>query len=73
MLDVHLVSDDHMRRYSIALSRGEGWEVRFEEDSTLCWKEMYSDWHRVERIRTRFEREVSVLMERGWRLDSVSR
>lgn len=68
MLDIHLVSNDHERRYSIVLSGEDGWEVRVEEDRAVRVRERYSDWHRVERRRTRFELEVSTLLERGWRM-----
>lgn len=73
MFDVQLVSDEHVRRYSIALAGADGWEIRLEEDRRLRWREIYSDWHRVERMRDRLEREMSQLVERGWRRDSVSR
>jgi hypothetical protein len=73
MLDLRLVSDGHVRHYSIALSGVEGWEVRCEEDRTVCWRERFTDWHRVERMRTRLEHEVSVLMKLGWQLQPLSR
>lgn len=73
MLDVHLVSDEHVRRYSIALRGGAGWEVRLEEDRTVRWQETVTDWHRVERMQSKLEREVEALLERGWRVRPVSR
>ena len=73
MLDLRLVSDDHVRHYSIALSGSEGWEVQCEEDRALCWRERFTDWHRVERMRSRLEREVSALIQLGWRLQPISR
>ncbi len=69
MLELQLVSEDHVRRYSIALAGTDGWEISLEEDRRLRWRETCSDWHRVERMRARLQREVSQLVERGWRLE----
>lgn len=68
MLHVNLVCAEHVRRYSIALAGAEGWEVTVEEDQAVRLKQKWSDWHRVERARGRLEREVSTLLESGWRL-----
>ncbi|MGE0449011.1 MAG: hypothetical protein AB7Q29_05440 [Vicinamibacterales bacterium] len=73
MLDLSLVSSNHVRRYSITLAGEEGWEVRLEEDRVLRKRETYKDWHRVEQMRTKVEREVSSLLEHGWTLQAVSR
>lgn len=73
MLDLRLVSDGHVRHYSIALCGAEGWEARCEEDRAVCWRERVTDWHRVERLRTRLEREVAALIQIGWRVQPVSR
>lgn len=68
MLDLSLVSSNHVRRYSITLAGEEGWEIKLEEDRVIRRRETYKDWHRVERMRTWVESEVSSLIERGWTL-----
>jgi hypothetical protein len=72
MLDVSLVSADHVRRYSIALAGADGWDVTLEEDRAVRWKETWTDWHRVERAWAQIDREVGTLLELGWRLEAVS-
>jgi hypothetical protein len=64
----HLRRADHVRSYSIGPAGQEGWEVRVEEDRTLRRVDHYRDWHRVERVKAAFEREVSDLTSRGWSL-----
>lgn len=55
----------HTRRFSIT-ETGRYWEVREEEDSRVVRQVVYDDWHRVERARMAFAREVNALCERGW-------
>ena len=57
---------DHVRRYSITSAGAGGWEVTLEEDRKLQRRDYYHDWHRVERARALFEREVTELTEQGW-------
>lgn len=57
---------DHVRRYSIAAVAPSGWEVKLEEDHEVRRRDLYQDWHRVERAIALFEREVVELRERGW-------
>lgn len=61
---------DHIRRYSIVFAGKFGWEVTLEEDRTLRRRDYYQDWHRVERARALFERELTELTEQGWRLSA---
>jgi hypothetical protein len=58
----------HVRHYSIC-SDSAGWEVKLEEDRTVRRLSHYQDWHRVERAKALFEREVMELTQRGWRLE----
>ena len=57
---------DHTRRYSIAATT-TGWEVREERDSEVVRKELYRDWHRVERVRRSIVGELDALRAKGWR------
>jgi hypothetical protein len=66
MFQLSLRFADHIRRYSISAVAPFGWEVRFEEDQQVRRRDLYEDWHRVERARSSFEREVQELTERGW-------
>jgi hypothetical protein len=66
MFDLRLRSAHHVRRYSITAAEPSGWEVRLEEDRELRRRDLYQDWHRVERARALFERETMELRESGW-------
>jgi hypothetical protein len=75
MYQLSLRCADRVRRYSIHQAGPAGWEVKFEEDRNLRRRDIYQDWHRVERALALFEREVSELTAQGWRIatDEVSR
>ena len=66
MFEQRLRLANHLRRYSISAVAPFGWEVRLEEDQEVRRRDHYEDWHRVERAKARFEREVLSLTERGW-------
>ncbi len=68
MFEMNVRLADHTKRYSIHAAAPSGWEVRLEEDHEVRRNDVYMDWHRVERARLLFEREVSQLTERGWLL-----
>ena len=68
MFHLSLQCADHVRRYSIMPARPFGWEVTLEEDRELRRKDLYEDWHRVERAMALFEREVLQLTASGWHL-----
>jgi hypothetical protein len=68
IFDLSLRRADHIRRYFVRAVVPSGWEVRFEEDSELRRRNIYQDWHRVERALALFEREVVELMATGWRI-----
>jgi hypothetical protein len=69
MYALSLRNDDHVRHYSICADSA-GWEVKLEEDRTLRRLDHYRDWHRVERAKALFDREVMELTARGWRLEA---
>ena len=56
------------RRFTIssAVTAG-GWDATEERDSQIIWSAHYTDWHRVERARMAFAREVQNLRQAGWR------
>ena len=62
----HLRYLDQTRRYSIAATH-TGWEVREERGNTVVRKELYRDWHRVERVRRSIVGELDALRAEGWR------
>ena len=70
MLAFNLCCANHVRHYAISAGSA-GWEVRLEEDQTLRRLDHYRDWHRVERAIASFEREVTALVERGWRVQLI--
>ena len=57
----------HTKRFSISDAGSAGWEVRVEQDSEVVRQVYYTDWHRVERARMNFAREVQELRQAGWR------
>ena len=73
MFDVNVVSADRVRRYSIATAGEVGWEVTLMENHAVRLREIYDDWHRVERALSRMQQEVSRLLEQGWTIQPVSR
>ena len=68
MFDLSLRRADHIRRYFVREVAPSGWEVRFEEDRELRRRNIYQDWHRVERALALFEREVTELTASGWHI-----
>lgn len=68
MFHVSLCQANHVRRYSVAAVAPSGWEVMLEEDSSVCRRDRYTDWHRVERAVAILELEVEQLRSRGWRV-----
>jgi len=54
------------RRFLISDSSPAGWEVREELDSEVLTQRQYLDWHRVERARKAFERQIASLRQDGW-------
>ena len=66
MYELSLASADHVRHYSVFPAAPAGWVVTVKHDRSLRVHEVYHDWHRVERVLARFEREVSDLVASGW-------
>ena len=55
------------RRFTIRGANAGGWDVKEERGSQVIWSMHYTDWHRVERARMNFAREVQELRQAGWR------
>jgi hypothetical protein len=60
----------HVREYSVSAQRGDGWELKVEEDSALTRYVRYHDWHRVERTLALLRHEVTDLVTQGWTIQS---
>ena len=60
-----LKKDSRIRRYEI-LPDANGWRVLEREDSRVIRDAVYSDWHRVERVRRAFVIEMTSLKNEGW-------
>ena len=73
MFKVSLRRAGHVRQYSISAHTPSGWEARLEEDRELRRRNVYQDWHRVERVMAMFRREVSELRASGWMVTELSR
>ena len=61
------------RRFTINRIQPGGWEVREEADSQIVRLRRYTDWHRVERARRDFARQVDLLENAGWSDYSTNR
>jgi hypothetical protein len=61
-----LVRAPHVRSFEIAPGPVAGWEVSERAGDSVVQQRHYSDWHRVERVLTRFRREISELRNQGW-------
>ena len=72
MLNISVASAHHFRRYCVERTRRGGWEAWLEEDATIRWREIYQDWHRVERAVAKMRREVEALVDHGWTLQRVT-
>lgn len=66
MFSLRLQKATQTREFLISDVSAEGWEIREERDSVVVRVVRYGDWHRVERARRVFEREVAELREHGW-------
>ena len=66
MFTLRLRNAEHVRQFLISRANSLGWEVREELDSQVVRSARFFDWHKVERARRKFEREVDALRERGW-------
>ena len=60
-----LTNTEHSIRFDVT-NHANGWEVRQQEDSKTVRDVVYSDWHRVERALSSFDRQAAVLREDGW-------
>jgi hypothetical protein len=56
-----------IRRFTISGADAGGWDVREERGNQVIRSVHYTDWHRVERARMAFAREVLTLQQAGWR------
>jgi hypothetical protein len=61
-----LVRAPQVRSFEVAAAPVSGWEVSERAGDAVVQQRHYSDWHRVERVLTRFRREISELQRQGW-------
>ena len=61
-----LVRARQVRTFEIAAVPNAGWEARERAGAEVLDQRQYSDWHRVERVLTRFDREINELRRQGW-------
>lgn len=67
LLATTLVRAHHSRSFQIHAARSAGWHVTEQQDQRVVQQRHYADWHRLERVRARFAREINELREQGWR------
>ena len=61
-----LTHGQHIRSYKILPVPDVGWLASEERDRDVVMQREYSDWHRVERIASRFRKEIAALCRNGW-------
>jgi hypothetical protein len=61
-----LVHGRHVRSFRIHPMPATGWMASQQADQRVVLRRQYTDWHRVERILTRFMGEVAELRRAGW-------
>jgi len=61
-----LVRADRVRSYEVRPVSPVGWEASQSEDQRIVETKRYDDWHRVERMLSRFTREIAELRQQGW-------
>jgi hypothetical protein len=61
-----LVHGSHTRCFKILPMSNAGWLASEERDRDVVMHRKYSDWHRVERIASRFRDEIAALRRHGW-------
>ena len=60
-----LVRPPYVRSFEIVLAADAGWQV-FERKDEQVVQRHFADWHRVERVATRFAQDVAALRREGW-------
>jgi len=69
-----LVHEQHVRTFVVRTTAHVGWEALESIDDQVIHRRACSDWHRVERLLSRYTQEIAELREQGWsdrvRLDS---
>ena len=60
-----LSRNDHAIRL-VVTHQSRGWKVRQQEDERTVSDAVYTDWHRVERAVSAFDRKAEGLRREGW-------
>jgi hypothetical protein len=66
LLDTTLLRADESRSFHILAVPSAGWEATQMKDQHVVERKRYIDWHRVERARAAFAREIEKLQQGGW-------
>jgi hypothetical protein len=66
MYSTTLRKAEQIRRFTITETPTVGWEVREEANSQLVRRDVYTDWHRVERAQMRVKEAIDSLVDDGW-------
>jgi hypothetical protein len=61
-----LVLARQVRTFEVAALPHVGWEASEKSGADIITQRRFSDWHRVERTLTRFDREINELRRQGW-------
>ena len=56
----------HTCTFTVEMTPGAGWQVRYEHDAKPTYQKRYDDWHRVEIAISRFAIEAARLTQEGW-------
>jgi hypothetical protein len=66
MLFITLAKDEHTRSFEISAQPEDGWVAFESEDGRVEQEHLLSDWHKVERMASRFRRDANTLVDAGW-------
>jgi hypothetical protein len=61
-----LVRARQVRTFEVAALPDVGWQASERSGALVIDSRRFSDWHRVERTLTRFDREINELRSQGW-------
>ncbi len=61
-----LVRARQVRTFEVAALPHVGWEASERAGVEVIEQRRYSDWHRVERVLSRFTQQIDELRQQGW-------
>lgn len=66
LLATTLARAGHVRSFDVRPAQPRGWEVSERDGQRDLQRQLYEDWHQVERVLADFQRKIAGLVEQGW-------